>query len=209
VVVSGGNTQAAVDVLTAFKTIVPGALVLLTGVVTGLLAAHLQSRQFIREWRRARSDIAAAKAADLIQAIAMDVVKILRASEGLCWRAKYEPDSMNLENYRPLRDWEWEVNSILPGLRGSHVALGAVNGPAAERFDGVFRDIKAHLDEMHADVRACRTGSVEQLAAKLGQVEKRLSELRPLFQRTSEAVLETFELGRAAAPRPIGTSSDD
>lgn len=161
-----------------------------SGLLVGFLTAYVQGRAFKRDWRRAREDMIASQAINLIREMATDLVRVAHAMWWLTWRAKNARDTVG---DKQVDDFELEIRNLIPKIHGDHAALRASHPDAAKSLVVVLR----RLDKLDLDFAtsciAFRTSNWDSLDEAFRESETFKNDLPELLMGCAKEVARSLD----------------
>jgi hypothetical protein len=155
---------------TAYDLIPP-----LFGLAGGALGGFYSARAAVKSWERARHDMAAKQAVELIQAAITELAGLSHSAMWLTWKATYDPGNLGREDFA-----RYDAQSLerMPRLLGSIAALSSIDAVTA-----------AHMLPFASDISMLdgRIGS-----AAVRAMNKDVAELAALYEPSVAAFQSLF-----------------
>jgi hypothetical protein len=112
--------------------LVPATLAVLTGWVSGVLAAEQKTREAVAAWHRSREDTAATLLVNLIKDLVAELATVSHNINWLVWRCSGKELTS-----KEASDSAWFLQERLPKIMATHTALAAFRPEVADRVRSV------------------------------------------------------------------------
>jgi len=132
------NVGAPDNILPLIVAGVGALLSIISGIISGTLAARWQAKLEKDKWMRQRADSFESELRNTVKELTISIAEAFHSMCWVCWLAKYGPERLSIKN---IKAYDKEMHILLPKIEGTHSVIAGMDYQVYQKIRPLVKNV--------------------------------------------------------------------